>query len=117
MEKIIKQDNEVMKILKVNVIQRVVCHTDKGILTLQIRKGDTKYHLVLDAVPLDKDDNKELMDMLFPAKALEVPQVNKLAKDEIELCDLDKITIVKVGKITKGTFPALESKKKVTKKK
>lgn len=79
MEKIIKQDDSVMKILGVQTIQRIICETDKGTLKLQIRKGDTNYHLILDSVPLSKDDNKELMDLLFPANVLEVPQVNKLS--------------------------------------
>lgn len=76
-DKILKQDDRIMKLLEVSTINRVICHTNKGVLTLQIRKGETNYHLVLDAVPLLPDLNKELMDILFPAKPQEVPQVNK----------------------------------------
>lgn len=77
MDKVIKQDDEIMKLLKVSTINRIICSTDKGMLTLQIRKGDKNYHLVLDAVPLDKEQNDALMTILFPVKEKEIPQVNK----------------------------------------
>lgn len=75
MEKILKQDDLIFKYLNLNTIDRVICNTDKGVLTLKIRKGDSTYHLCLDSVPLDVLQNKEIMDLLFPVK--EIPQVNK----------------------------------------
>lgn len=77
LDKILKQDDEVMKILNVSTIHRIICETDKGKLSLQIRKGEKEYHLVLDAVPLSKQDNKDLMALLFPVKQTEIPQMNK----------------------------------------
>lgn len=62
----IKLDNQIMTLLGVSEIRRMICDTDKGYLKLFIRKGEDKYHLVLDAVPLPKELNKELMDILFP---------------------------------------------------
>lgn len=66
-----------MKTLNLLTINRLICYTDKGMLTLQIRKGDNKYHLCLDSVPVDKELNKTLMDLLFPAPKMEISQVNK----------------------------------------
>lgn len=77
-----KQDDQIMKLLGVNQVRRVICDTDKGRLDLMIRKGESKYFLVLDAVPLEPMLNKELMDILFPI--VEVPQVNKETKLAIE---------------------------------
>lgn len=77
MNKTIQQDDKIMKMLEVVDIRRVICNTNKGVLEVMIRKGDTKYFLTLDSVPLAKELNKELMDTLFPIKQSEVPQVNK----------------------------------------
>lgn len=76
--KTIKSDDSIMKLLEVSTINRVICNTNKGVLTLQIRQGDKQYHLVLDAVPLLPDLNKELMAILFPVPIPQTaPQVNK----------------------------------------
>lgn len=80
--KTLKQDDAVMKALDVKTIRRLICNTDKGALELMIRKGETKYFLTLDSVPLEADTNTELMEILFPVK-VEVPQVNKLLKSII----------------------------------
>lgn len=74
MNKTISQDNEIMRVLKVSEVRRIICNTNKGVLELMLRKGDTKYFLTLDSVPLDKETNKELMDLLFKP---EIPQVKK----------------------------------------
>lgn len=76
--KTLKQDDAIFKALDLKTINRLICTTDKGVLTLQIRKGETNYHLCLDSVPLDKELNKTLMELLFPIPKLEVPQVNKI---------------------------------------
>ena len=73
----IKQDDIIMKTLGVGEIRRVICNTNKGVLELMIRKGDTKYFLTLDSVPLEKEINKTLMDLLFKQ---ETPQVCKSKK-------------------------------------
>lgn len=77
MNKTILQDDMLMKKLDVSTINRLICYTDKGILTLQIRKGDNQYHLCLDSVPLEKEVNKEIMELLFPLQTLEAQKVNK----------------------------------------
>jgi len=78
LNKTLKQDDAIFKALDLKTINRLICTTDKGVLSLQIRKGETNYHLCLDSVPLEKELNRELMVLLFPApKPLEVPQVNK----------------------------------------
>lgn len=73
----IQQDDAIFKTLDLKTINRLICYTDKGTLTLQIRKGDTQYHICLDSVPLDKNLNKQLMDLLFPTTKMEIPQINK----------------------------------------
>jgi hypothetical protein len=97
----LKKDDQIMKILNVSEVRRYICGTDKGILELLIRKGQNSYHLTLDSVPLDKETNKELMDLLFPVKQLEVPQVNKYT-------DSGEIDVKKLIPLT----PAVAPKKK-----
>lgn len=60
-----KQDNLAMKVLKVNELRHIICSTDKGDLSLMLRKGGTErdYRFILDAVPLDEAKNKELMQL------------------------------------------------------
>lgn len=73
----IKQDHKIMEILGVNEIRHLIAHTSKGELTFMLRQGGTEYQFVLDAVPVEKNANKELTDILFPQKQIEIPQVNK----------------------------------------
>lgn len=61
-----KADGEIMNILKVSEISRVICDTNMGTLKLRIRKGETDYKFVLDAVELPKDLNSELMEAIYP---------------------------------------------------
>lgn len=60
-----KTDNLVMTHLKLGEIRHIICHTDKGDLCLMLRKGGTgrDYKFVLDAVPVDEEKNKELMNL------------------------------------------------------
>lgn len=76
-EKTLKADDLLMKNLELKTINRLICTTDKGVLSLQIRKGEQNYHLCLDSVPLNKELNKTLMDLLFPVSKVEIPIVNK----------------------------------------
>jgi hypothetical protein len=64
----IKEDNKLMSILKVEEISRFVCDTNQGTLKLQLRKGDTKYRFILDAVPLEEEQNNEVMELLYGDK-------------------------------------------------
>ncbi len=61
-----EQDHQIMSILNVNEISRVICDTNMGTLKLRIRKGETLYKFVLDAVELPKDLNNELMEAIYP---------------------------------------------------
>lgn len=72
----IKNDNEVMNVLKVSEIRHMLAHTNVGDLTLLIRKGETEYTFCLDAVPVDREQQVELIDLYFP-KPVIVPSVNK----------------------------------------
>lgn len=67
-----------MEVLGVTEIRHYVAQTNKGDLTLMLRKGESEYNFVLDAVPLDKDMNKELMELLYPISKPDVPQVKKI---------------------------------------
>lgn len=73
----IKKDEKIMALLGVTEIRHLIAHTSKGELSLLLRKGSGQYIFVLDAVPVEKDVNKELLDLLFPIKAVEIPQPNK----------------------------------------
>lgn len=82
MNKTIETDDKIFKCLDLKWIGRLVCTTDRGPLSLQIRKGESTYHLCLDSVPLDKKINDELIALLFPKKELEIPKVNKIASEK-----------------------------------
>ena len=73
----IKLDNFIMEQLKCQEVRHYIADTNKGALTLMLRKGETKYIFVLDAVPVEKDVHDELMAVLFPIKENVVPQVQK----------------------------------------
>lgn len=59
-----------MEALGITEIRHLIAHTNKGELSLQLRKGQSDYNFVLDAVPLTKAVNKEMMDIFYP-KAIE----------------------------------------------
>lgn len=67
-----KQDQELMRILKVHEISRIICDTDMGTLKLRIRKGEQDYQFVLDSVELPRELHKEIYELLY---APEIPQV------------------------------------------
>ncbi len=92
LEKTLKQDDLLMKTLDVKVIQRLICYTDKGMLALQIRKGENKYHLTLDSVPVEKELNKTLMDLLFPIpKLVYIPELTPIEMQyEMEIPQVKK---------------------------
>lgn len=94
MDKTLKKDDRIIKELKVKVIRRLICDTDKGALELCIRKGETNYFLTLDAIPLDKEQNNILMDTLFPVRE-EVPQVQKETEPSHLLVPKDMIKVTK----------------------
>lgn len=73
----IKNDVEIMKLLKIGEIRHVLAHTDRGELCICLRKGETKYFFTLDAVEVDKDVNEGLMKIFFPPKPLVASILNK----------------------------------------
>ncbi len=96
----IKQDNELINILKLSRVDRIICDTDKGPLKLCIRKGENNYFFTLDATELPKDINKELMDLLFPiTKYEEVKQnaqkIAELRHDVIDKAALKNALVIK----------------------
>ncbi len=81
----LKNDDGIFKALELKTIQRLICYTDKGILALQIRKGEQNYHLTLDSVPLEKELNKTLMGLLFPVPKMDIAQPKTvMVKDVIQ---------------------------------
>lgn len=59
-------DNQMMKLLKITHISHILATTDKGVLALRLDKGgnENDYYFTLDAVPLDAQNNKEMMQFL-----------------------------------------------------
>lgn len=70
----VKSDHKIMESLGVTELRHFVAQTNKGELTLMLRKGETKYRLVLDAVPVSEEVHDELMPILFPEKKVEIPK-------------------------------------------
>lgn len=59
------QDNKIMKILGITEIKHLIAHTNKGELTLMLRKGERAhdYRFVIDSVPLEDEKNDELKEL------------------------------------------------------
>lgn len=59
-----RQDNRLMKALKIGEIRHILANTDKGTLCLTLKSGGTiaDYKFTLDAVPFSNKENKQLMD-------------------------------------------------------
>lgn len=57
-----KQDNMLMRALRLDEIRHILCHSDKGDIALMLRKEQTErdYRFVLDSVPVTDEKNKEL---------------------------------------------------------
>lgn len=60
-----KIDNIAMRIIKSSEIRYVIAHTNKGDLSLMLpfEGKETDYKFVLDAVPLDEEQNRKLLDL------------------------------------------------------
>ncbi len=60
-----KRDNQLMKLLRVNDIRHIICHTDKGDFCLGLSKGGSAkdYRFILDAVPVSDKENNELLEI------------------------------------------------------
>ncbi len=58
-------DNSIMSITKVSEIRHIIAHTSKGDLCLMLPFKGTEfdYRFVLDAVPFDDKENKELLEL------------------------------------------------------
>ena len=78
MDKIKKIDDLVMKILGVETIKRLICITGKGQLELVIRKGENNYFLSIDSVPLGKETNDKLMEILFKPDQDSIKRLEKI---------------------------------------
>ncbi len=58
----IRKDQMVMDLTKTSLISHVIATTDKGSLTLNLRKGEVSYFFSLDSVPFDSKINRELLE-------------------------------------------------------
>lgn len=58
-------DNKIMSLTKVNELRHIIAHTDKGDLCLLLKKGESErdYRFILDAVPYEDKENKELLEL------------------------------------------------------
>lgn len=59
------RDNKIMALLGLEEISHVVAHTNRGELTLTLRKGNSEkgYRFNLDSVPLEDEKNLELKEL------------------------------------------------------
>lgn len=84
MSRTYQEDNKLMDLLKVTEISRIICDTNMGTLKLRLKKGETSYQFLLDAVELPKELNKEVMELLFPKP---IPQ----PKTDIAFSGIDQL--------------------------
>lgn len=101
----IQSDNKLMSILKVSSISRLICGTSLGDLYLRLDKGSMEYQFTLDSVPLPKDLNKEVMELLFSTpKGLDPNTEWPLMTDGIRTGESINIPILDKRKHVKGSF-------------
>lgn len=62
-----KNDNKIMKILKVSELSHVLAKTNRGELVLRLRLNGTAkdYRFVMDAVPVSDEQNAELIRIFY----------------------------------------------------
>lgn len=53
----LNKDKELMNALKCYSITHILCKTDKGELSLQLKRGDEAYALIHDQIPLTKEES------------------------------------------------------------
>ena len=68
LDEILKRDKAIMKLLKLDSISHNLAETTKGTLRLVARNYQDFHSLTLDAVPLEKEKNDELLELLYPTK-------------------------------------------------
>jgi len=62
-----RHDNAIMRALKLSHISHAIAETSKGQLSLRLdyEGGAKDYHFVLDAVPVEKGKNEELIRLFY----------------------------------------------------
>lgn len=59
-----KNDKNIMKLLKVNEISYVIANTSLGEIRKCLRLNEDDYYYSLDSVTLDKETTKELLKLI-----------------------------------------------------
>jgi len=58
-----KQDKELMRILKVSELRHLIATTNNGELNKVLRFNEDEYFYTLDSVPLEKDKQEEVIKL------------------------------------------------------
>lgn len=61
LQKKLKTDERIMKLLKVSEIRYHIGTTNLGPIDLMLRYGEQDYHFLLDSTPLEKERNDEML--------------------------------------------------------
>ena len=72
-----KNEKEIMRLLKVDYISIPIANTSKGLLSLALRKGEDRQFLTLDAVPLSEELEREITKHLNENKAKKIRDVEE----------------------------------------
>lgn len=66
LERMALRDNSLMRVMKVTELSHIIARSNLGDLVLKLVKGGKggDYVFVLDAVPFNDSDNKEIMTLL-----------------------------------------------------
>jgi len=66
-----KQDNIIMRLLKLSELRRPIAWTNKGELSIRLPYKGTEvdYKFILDAVPVSDEENKKLINILYSGKS------------------------------------------------
>lgn len=58
------KDNAIIRLLGINRLSIFIANTDKGAIEKNLRKGEDTYYYSLDSVPLDKEQEVELLKLI-----------------------------------------------------
>ena len=76
-----KEDKELMQLLKVDYIAKPLVNTSKGLLAIVLRNNENKYHITLDAVPLEDELQTQILKLYENIQSKEVGDAPRAQED------------------------------------
>lgn len=108
-----KNDKELIRLLKVEYIAHPIVNTSKGLLSKVLRKGEDQYFLTLDAVPLSEELSKQIYENIQSEQKGDAPRAQTYnppieeARVEVRSIEASEGTETNQEEITSGTTAVL----------